>query len=153
MVGEVHDEAVETVRDRRTGRAAGGVVGPEHEMVEEELRAPSEEIREGRCALVGLEAVLLVDPDPGQLLPPPRQLVAAPCVLLFRLEQLVPRCQPLVTCPDRVCRHGPSLPSSGVIRRSFRSRCDVPVSGHDINLVRGIERVGVTSVAGFRWTR
>ena len=78
MVGEVHDEAVETVRDRRTGRAAGGVVGPEHEVVNEELRAPSGEVGQRGVPLVGLESILLVDPDPRQLLALPCQLVAAP---------------------------------------------------------------------------
>jgi len=53
-------------------------VRPEHEVVDEELRASSEEIGEGRCPFVGLESILLVDPNPRQLLPPPRQLVAAP---------------------------------------------------------------------------
>jgi hypothetical protein len=46
-------------------------------MINEELRAFPEEVGEGRFALVGLESILLVDPNPGQLLPPPRQLVAA----------------------------------------------------------------------------
>src|SRR6266702_56003 len=46
MVGQMHDDPVEAVRDRRAGRAAGGVVGPEHEVVDEELRAPSEEVRQ-----------------------------------------------------------------------------------------------------------
>ena len=42
MVGQVHGDPVEPVRDRRAGRTPGGVVGPEHEMIDEELRAPSE---------------------------------------------------------------------------------------------------------------
>jgi hypothetical protein len=37
--------------------------------------------------------------------------------------------------------------------RSFRSRYDLAVVGHEIDLAPGIETVGVTSVAGFRWTR
>jgi hypothetical protein len=36
--------------------------------------------------------------------------------------------------------------------RSFRS-CQVPVvPGHEINLALNLESMGVTSVAGFRWT-
>jgi hypothetical protein len=46
-------------------------------VVDEELRAPSEEIREERFSFVGLEAILLVYPNPRQLLPPPCPLVAA----------------------------------------------------------------------------
>ena len=57
-------------------------------MIDEELRAASEEISEGRFSFVGLEAVLLVDPNPRQLLPPPRQLIATPRQFLLGLEQL-----------------------------------------------------------------
>src|SRR5438270_3902155 len=78
VIREVDGGAVEAVGDRRAGRAPGRVVGPEHEVVDEELRAPSEEIGEGRFALVGIEAVLLVNANPGQVLPHPRELVATP---------------------------------------------------------------------------
>src|SRR2546427_3129032 len=105
MVGQVDGKAVEAVGDRRARWAAGGVVGPEHEVVDEKLRAPSEEVCQRGAPLVGLESVLLVDPDPWQLLPSPRQLVAAPRQLLLRLEQLAPRCKPLLTCPGHVLRH------------------------------------------------
>src|SRR6058998_2519110 len=78
VVGQVDDEAVEPVRDGRAVRTPRRVVGPEHEVVDEELRAPSEEVCQRGAPLVGLESILLVDPHPRQLLPPPRQLVAAP---------------------------------------------------------------------------
>src|SRR5207247_178247 len=87
------------------GRTSCRVVGPEHEVVDEELRASSEEVGQRAAPLVGLESVLLVDPHPRQLLPPPRQLVAAPRELLLRLEQLEPRGEPLFTCPGHVLRH------------------------------------------------
>src|SRR5438105_9027082 len=98
-------EAVEAVGDRRARRTSRRVVGPEHEVVHEELRAPSEEVRQRGAALVGLESIVLLDANPRQLLPPPRQLVAAPRVLLFRLEQLDPRCKPILACPGAVLRH------------------------------------------------
>src|SRR3989442_3513114 len=44
VVGQVNDEAVEPARDRRAGRTPRRVVGPEHEVVDEELRAPAEEV-------------------------------------------------------------------------------------------------------------
>ena len=78
MVSEVNGEPVEAVCDRRAGGAAGAVVGAEHEVVDEHLRAPSEQVRKRFVALIRLEAVLLVDADPGELLAPPRELVAAP---------------------------------------------------------------------------
>jgi hypothetical protein len=115
MVGQVNYEPVEAVRDRRAGRTPRRVVGPEHEVVDEELRVPSEEVCQRGTPLVGLESILLVDPNPRQfLLPPPRQLVAAPRELLLRLEQLEPRCQPLFTCPGPVLRHRCCLLPSGV---------------------------------------
>src|SRR5918998_1645559 len=88
---------VDPVRDRRAGRTPCRVVRPEHEVVDEELRAPSEEVCQRGAALVGLESILLVDPNPRQLLPPLRQLVAAPGELLLRPEQLEPRGEPLFT--------------------------------------------------------
>ena len=60
------------------GRASRRVVGPEHVVVDEEPRAPSEEMCERGGPFIGLESVLLVYPDPGQLLTLPRQLVAEP---------------------------------------------------------------------------
>ena len=44
MVGQVYGEAVEAVGDRGAGRAPGRVVGAEHEVVHENLRAAAEEI-------------------------------------------------------------------------------------------------------------
>src|SRR4029077_16202997 len=97
--------AAEPVRDRRAGWTPPRVVGPEHEVVDEELRAPPEEVWQRGAPLVGLESVPLVDPNPRQLLPPPRQVVAAPRELLLRLEQLEPRCEPFLPCPGHVLRH------------------------------------------------
>src|ERR1700676_4239946 len=90
--GEVDEGAVKAVRHRRAGRTPRRVVGPEHEVVDEELRAPFEEVRQRGAPLVGLESILLVDPNPRQLLPLPPQLVAAPRELLLRLAQLGPAC-------------------------------------------------------------
>jgi hypothetical protein len=68
-------------------------------MVDEELRASGEQIGERRCAVVGLEAILLVDPDPRELLALSRKFVATPRQLLLRLEQLHAGCKPLLSCP------------------------------------------------------
>src|SRR5438093_1463909 len=110
VVRQMDDGAVESVRDRRAGWTPRRVVGPEHEVVDEELRASSEEVCQRGAPLVGVKSVLLVDPNPRQLLPPPRQLVAAPRELLLRLEQLEPRCEPLFTGPGLVLGHRSSLP-------------------------------------------
>jgi hypothetical protein len=78
MVHQMNRNAVETVCNRRAGRTPRFVVGPEHEMVDEQLRASSEEISERRFSFVGLESIFLLDSNPRQLLPPLCQLIALP---------------------------------------------------------------------------
>jgi hypothetical protein len=105
VVRQVNREAVEPIGNRRAGRAPRLVVGAEHEGVNEELRASSEAISEGRSSFIGLEAILLLDANPGQLLPPLRQLVAASRQFLFGLEQLEPSRKPLFTCSGLMVIH------------------------------------------------
>src|SRR5215510_15934708 len=83
MVGQVYRDAVEPVRDRRARRAPRRVVGPEHKVIDQKLRVPSEEVCQRCAAFIGLEVIFLVDPNPRQFLPPPRQLVAAPRAILY----------------------------------------------------------------------
>src|SRR5207247_8399813 len=83
VILEMDDEAVEAVRDRRTRRTAGRVLRAEHEVVDEQLRPPSEQIGERSAAFVRLEAVVLLDADPRELLSLSRQLVATPRQLLL----------------------------------------------------------------------
>jgi hypothetical protein len=64
-------------------------------VVDDELRAAVEQLRQLACAVVGVEAVLLLDPDPRKLPALPRQLVAQPCVLLLAGEQLLAGSCPL----------------------------------------------------------
>src|SRR5260370_16808506 len=95
-MGEVNDRAVEAVGDRRAGRAPCGVAGPEYEVMDDQLRASPEQAGQGCGGFVDVEPVLLVDPDPGQLLAPPRELVAAPGQFLLKAARFL---------------HRPSLPS------------------------------------------
>src|SRR5689334_15299564 len=123
-------KTVEAVGNRGARWTARRVVGSEHEVVDEKLRAPPEEVRQRGAPFIGLEPVLLVDPDPRQLLTLPRQLVAAPRQLLLRLEQLEARCQPLLTCPGHVSRHHSSLLRvSLVVRSALDTRCSSVVAG------------------------
>ena len=105
-----------------------------------------EEVGERRCALVGLEAVLLVDPDPGQLLPPPRKFVATPGQLLLRLEQFQPGCKPLFTCSGLDIGHRFFLVTSHRWRKSGnrRRRDDDQVAKSDDR-----QRQRSTSMAAF----
>jgi hypothetical protein len=82
----VDDAAVERVGPGRAGRATGGIGRTEHEVIDKELRAAVEELRQGLRALVRLERVLLLDGDPGQLSPLPCKLVAAAGQLLLSFQ-------------------------------------------------------------------
>jgi hypothetical protein len=105
---EVDDETVEGVGDRRAGRAPRVVFRPEHEVVDEQLRASGEELRQRLRPLVGLKGVLLLEPHPRKLQPLPRELVASSRQLLLPLQQLDPRLQPILSRSDRVL-HGSYL--------------------------------------------
>src|SRR5258707_7050226 len=100
VVGQVDGEAVEPVGDRRTGGTSRLEVGPEHEVIDKELRAPFEKFGEGRFYFVGLESVFLVVPHPRPFLAPLRQFVAAPRERLLLREQLQPGFKPLFTSSD-----------------------------------------------------
>jgi hypothetical protein len=118
-------------RSRPRSRSRTGtrrVVGPEHEVVDEELRAPSEEVLQRGAPLVGLESVLLVD-RPTAAPAAARQLVALPRVLLLRREQLESGLEPLLARSGLVLRHLDFLlvrsPSGS---RRARARCPSPRS-------------------------
>src|SRR4051794_23284035 len=82
------DGAVEPVGDRRARWTPAREVGAEHEVVDEQLGAPAEQVAQRGRSGRGLEAVLLLDGDPRKLLPAPGELVATAGVLLLGLEQL-----------------------------------------------------------------
>ena len=182
MVRQMNDKSVEAIGDRRTGRTPRRVVGPEHEVVDEQLRASGEQIRQRGRARIGLEPVLLVDPHPRQRLTPPRHLVAATGQLLLRLEQFEPRFQPLLACSGHVFRHHCSPLGSLVERPGPTASTVTTAPAHSTMAVRNVgerivqstmmafsprrtglsscDRLGpryrtvrVTSVTGFRWTR
>jgi hypothetical protein len=75
-------------------------------VVDEELTSAIKEVRERAGAVVGVEAVLLLDADPRQLAALARQLIAEPRVLLLADEQLLARGGPLFSRSDSVIRHG-----------------------------------------------
>jgi hypothetical protein len=64
MVGQVNPKAVEAIRDRRARGTARLVVGPEHEVIDEKLRAPSEEVFQRGAPFVCVEPILLVRCEP-----------------------------------------------------------------------------------------
>ena len=68
VVRQVDDDGVEAIGDGGAGRAAGRVVGAEHEVVDQQLRASLKEFGQGGAAVVGIEAVRLVEANPRQCL-------------------------------------------------------------------------------------
>jgi hypothetical protein len=137
VIVQMDFEAVEAIGDRRASRTTRGVVGPEHEVVDQELRAPFEQIRQRSTSIVGLEPVVLVDADPRELLTPPRQLVVAACELLLRRQQLEPLCQPLFTCSCPVRGHRLIAPLLRLIPFHSVPATGRPVDGGEIDLAAG----------------
>src|SRR6266576_5409115 len=96
----MREHAVEAVGCRRTGRAAGGVVGAKHEVVDDQLRPTVEQLRKGACAGLGVEAVLLFERHPRELAALLRDLVGEPRVLLLAAEQRSACGEPVFACSD-----------------------------------------------------
>src|SRR5262245_66680487 len=77
------------VEEHRAAFAARRLVGPEHEVVEQELAAPVEEVYEPRLPVRALEHVVLRDLHPRQAAALGRErVVSARELLLLRTEPL-----------------------------------------------------------------
>ena len=74
-------------------------------MVDEQLGAAVEQIGEALRAGLGIEDVVLLDRNPGQLAPLPGHLVAAARELLLLFQQLGARCLPLLLRAGPVLGH------------------------------------------------
>jgi hypothetical protein len=74
-------------------------------VVDEQLRAPVEELRQGLGAFVGPKDVLLIDRHPRQLAPLPHEFVPAARQLLLALQQCLARLQPFLTSAHFVLGH------------------------------------------------
>jgi hypothetical protein len=112
----VREYAVHGVGDRRVHRATSVIARPEHEVVNQKLGSPVEQLAERLLAVVRIQAVVLLQPHPRQFTPPLRDLVAEPGVLLFADEERVARGEPFLTCSDPVLSH-----LLGHLSRSFSS--------------------------------
>src|SRR5207245_8085198 len=104
------ERAVEPVAQAgAAGAGAEGVVGAEHDVVGEQLRAPVEELGEGLLAVLGVELVFLLDHDPGEIETLALDLLVSLRLLGLELGHLVPGRLPLLARSDLVLRHLISL--------------------------------------------
>src|SRR5262249_48304189 len=97
---QVDDIRVEAVGPERATRAALVVLRPGHDVVEDELAPPVEELGEGLPPLRRVEDVLPPDALPREIPLLPAQLVAQPRELFLPGEQRPPRLDPLVVTDD-----------------------------------------------------
>src|SRR6516164_1848288 len=74
----------------------------QHEMLEDELAAPGEEIAQAHLSLRGVEEIWLLDPDPGQLPALGAQPVAQPRHLLLSCKMCPTGDQPFLAGYDPV---------------------------------------------------
>jgi hypothetical protein len=74
-------------------------------VVDEQLGATLEELGERLLTVLGMEEVVLIDRNPGQLLTRARDLIACAKVPLLGFEQLSARRQPLLAGSGRVLHH------------------------------------------------
>ncbi|MCY1179150.1 hypothetical protein D9M73_195320 [compost metagenome] len=86
-------------------------------MVDQQLRAPLKEFGQGGAAVVGIEAVRLVEAKPWQCLALPGHIIAASGQRLFRFKQL------------QTCRQ-PLFPGRGFVGVH---RCTLLVKGRDLD--------------------
>src|SRR5687767_11435692 len=102
----MHARRVELVPEIRTAGARAVLeVGPEHDVVGEQLGAPVEQIGERLLPRLGIERVLLLHTDPGK----PTALLchfrAKLRMLDLDLREFVAIRLPLVSCSDLVLEH------------------------------------------------
>jgi hypothetical protein len=101
----VGHQGVQAVGDRGVDGVSGLIAGAEHEVVDQQLGAAVEELGQGPGSILGVEAVLLVDPDPGQLAALTGQLVTYPGVCLLAHQQRLAGSLPLLKADNRVSGH------------------------------------------------
>src|SRR5438105_4547120 len=105
-MAQVNERAVEPVR--QAGAAGAGterVVGAEHDVVGEQLRAAVEELGKGLLAVLGVELVLLVDRDPREIETLALDLLVSLRLLGLKLCELAPSRLPFVAGSDLVLSH------------------------------------------------
>src|SRR5260370_309790 len=147
----MHVDAVEVVGPERAARAALVPIRAEHEMLDDELATPLEQVAERHFALRRVEDIALLDLLPRQLAALARQLVAPAGEFLLLGEMGLLRLQPLFVRNNARCRHdallrrSPSLSNDSVQPRLWAAR---PCSSFKTAWVKTIS---VRSPTGLNW--
>src|SRR5215213_3830174 len=105
-VVEMHAGGVEFIPQvRAPGAGAELVIGPEHDVVGEELRAPVEELGEGLLPVLAVEPVLLLHRNPGKLTSLLGHPLAELGVLGLELRKFIASRLPFLAGSDLVLGH------------------------------------------------
>src|SRR5262245_25588228 len=103
---EMHDGAFHMVGLERAADAALTKIPSPHEMMNDQLAAAFEKVRQSHFALRRVEDIFLLHLDPWQLAALPRQLVAGLGELLLIRQVRRARSQPFLARDDFVWLHG-----------------------------------------------
>src|SRR5450755_3207496 len=102
----MHPRSVQFVPQVRASRAGAElVIGPEHDVVGEQLRASVEELRERLLPVLGVEPVLLLHRNPGKLTPLLGHLLAELRVLGLELRECITTRLPFLAGSNLVVGH------------------------------------------------
>jgi len=100
MVRQVHDRKPSNPsRDRSRMDTPPRVVGTEHEVVDQELRAPSEQVCQRGAAFIGLEPVLLSTRTHGRFCRRRASSSLRRFSSFSASSSSTPRCEPLFSVP------------------------------------------------------
>src|SRR5262249_46195074 len=120
---QVDERAVEPVGQASTaGAGAEGVIRAEHDVVGEQLGAAVEQLPEGLLAAPGVELILLVDPDPGEIQTPRLDLLVSLRLLSLEPCKLLPGRPPFPAGSDLVLGHGASSGQTTPMRLPVRAK-------------------------------
>jgi len=114
---EVPVRAVDVVGQERAAWAALLPPRTEHEVIDDQLAAPVEQVGEGLLPVRPLEDVALLDPHPGQLAALGAQPIAQPGEFLLLAQELLARSEPVLARHKTVLHR--VTPLLAVINRSI----------------------------------
>src|SRR5438132_13040456 len=127
-------DAVEVVGPEGAAAAADLPVRTVHEVVDDELAALAEEIREHLPAILALEDVFLLDPLPRQVPALPAELITTTGELLFRGEKTRAGGDPVLVTHDSMFGHGALQWDYGSLASGLRRSAFAPITSCAANV-------------------